>query len=115
MNVSGRKGRPGWDRAAFAQNYFEHPHRIWNRRRSAAQRMVPLECGCQPDPWLCRCTEPPLSDMAIDGWSDAARHVLAVGRMPLVPLEVRRALYRRGGADRELAQTLHAGCGGAIA
>ncbi|WP_231984655.1 hypothetical protein [Mycobacterium sp. 852014-52144_SCH5372336] len=53
--------------------------------------------------------------MVIDGWRDAARHVLAAGRMPLVPLEVRRALYRRGGADRELAEILHAGCGGVIA
>lgn len=77
--------------------------------------MVPLDCGCGPDPWLCRCTEPPLSDRVIDGWRDAAWHVLAVGQMPLVPLEVRRALYRRGGTDRELAETLHAGCGGVIA
>jgi hypothetical protein len=114
MRVYKRKGRTGWDRAAFAENYVQHPHRSWNRRR-AAQRMVPLECGCGPDPWLCRCSEPPLSDVVVDGWRDAARHVLAVGPMPLVPLEVRRALYRRGRADRELAETLHAGCGGVIA
>lgn len=56
--------------------------------------MVPLDCGCR-DPWPCRCTDPPLSEHALDGWRDAARHVLAVGRMPLVPLEVRRAFYRR--------------------
>lgn len=112
MRVYERKGRPGWDRAALAQNFLEYSYRTGNRRRvAAAQRVVPLDCGC-PDPQRCRCTEPPLSDLAIDGWSDAARHLLAAGRMPLVPLEVRRALYRRGGAERKLAETLHAGCGG---
>ena len=109
-----RKGRPVVDRATFSQNFDEHPHRRWNLRRAAAQRMVPLACGCGPDPWVCRCTEPHLSDVAIDGWRDAARHVLAAGQMPAVPLEVRRALYRRGGEDRELARILHGGCGGAI-
>lgn len=115
MRIYKRRSRPGWDRAAFAQNYVEHPHRIWNRRRAAAHRMVPLDCGCGSDPWLCRHTEPPLSDYALDGWRDAANHILASGRIPLVPLEVRRALYRRGGDDRKLAVTLHAGCGGVIA
>lgn len=75
--------------------------------------MVPLDCGCR-DPWGCVCTEPPLSEYALDGWRNAANHLLASGRMPLIPLEVRRALYRRGGDDRELAQKLHAGCEGAI-
>lgn len=109
-----RKSRPGSDRAALAQNYVEHPHRSWDRRRDAAHRRVPLNCGCR-DSWPCRCTDPPLSEHALDGWRDAANHVLASGRMPVVPLDVRRALYRRGGTDRELAETLHAGCEGAIA
>jgi hypothetical protein len=89
--------------------------RQWRARRSASKRMVPLDCGCGPDPWLCRCTEPPLSDVALAGWRDAAQHLLDSGRMPLVPLEVQRELYRRGGDDRSLAKTLHAGCGGKIA
>lgn len=115
MKTFKRKGRPVVDRAASSQYYVSEPHRSWNRRRALAQRMVPLDCGCGPDPWVCRCTEPQLSDFAIDGWRDAALHVLAVGQMPLVPLDVRRALHRRGGPDRELARTLHAGCGGAVA
>jgi hypothetical protein len=82
-------------------------------RRAAYGRMVPLDCGCR-DPWPCRCTEPPLSEQALDGWRAAARHVLASGQTPLVPLEVRRALWRRP-ADRELAELLHQGCGGAVA
>jgi hypothetical protein len=33
----------------------------------------------------------------------------------LVPIEVRRALYRRGGDDQALAELLHELCGGAVA
>jgi hypothetical protein len=83
----------------------------WVRRQQARRRMAPLACGC-PDPWPCRCTEPPLSDRALDGWRDAALHVLRTGHMPLLPIEVRRALYRRGGRERQLAERLHRGCGG---
>lgn len=42
-------------------------------------------------------------------------HLLRAGRAPLLPLEVRRALWRRGGADRELAELLHDECGGEAA
>lgn len=84
------------------------------RRRAAARRLVPLDCGC-PDPWPCRCTEPPLSEHALDGWRDAAMKLLEADLMPVVPLEVRRALYRRGGADRVLAELLHEACGGEAA
>ncbi|AFC55001.1 hypothetical protein OCQ_34890 [Mycobacterium paraintracellulare] len=41
--------------------------------------------------------------------------MLATGRTPVLPIEVRRALWRRGGADRELAELLHEACGEAIA
>lgn len=86
------------------------------RRRAAAARSVPLDCGCGcRDPWICRCTQPPLSGHVIDGWRDAAEHVLATGQTPLIPLEVRRALWRRGGHDRQLAELLHDACNGAIA
>ncbi|ORB16875.1 hypothetical protein BST37_05880 [Mycobacterium noviomagense] len=84
------------------------------RRRAASWRLVPLDCGCR-DPWPCRCTQPPLTDCQLDGWRDAAQHVLDEGYMPLVPLEVRRALWRREGTDRRLAELLHRGCGGAVA
>lgn len=83
------------------------------RRRTAAKRSVPLGCGCR-DPWPCRCTEPPFSDRAIDSWRDAAEHVLAGALMPWVPLEVRHALYRRGGNERALAERLHRGCDGRV-
>lgn len=84
------------------------------RRREAARRLPPLDCGCR-DPWPCRCTEPPLSDRAINGWRDTARYLLAQGKTPLLPLEALRALYRRGGADRTLAQELHVLAHGEVA
>lgn len=84
-------------------------------RRAASQRMVPLDCGCSTgphaDPLACVCTSRPLTDNQLDGWRDATRHILAQGQMPVVPIEVRRALWCRP-ADRVLAELLHKGCGG---
>lgn len=84
------------------------------RRRAAAARSAPLACGCA-DPWPCTCTDPPLTAQALDGWAAAARHVLALGRTPLLPVEVLRALHRRGGPDRDLAEALHRATGGVAA
>lgn len=73
-------------------------------RRTAAGRQPPLDCGCR-DPWPCRCsTEQPPSDQALDGWVAAALHVLDTGQIPVFPREVCRALWRRGGPDRALAE-----------
>ena len=69
--------------------------------------MVPLGCGCR-DPWVHSCrAQPPLTERQLEGWRDTARHVLGTGHIPALPLEVRRALWRRGGADRALVQLLH--------
>lgn len=84
------------------------------RRRAATGRSVPLDCGCR-DPWPCRCTEPPLSDHQLDGWRDSALRILFNRQVPMLPFEVLRALYRRGGADRVLAEQLHAANGGEVA
>jgi hypothetical protein len=51
----------------------------------------------------------------IDAGRDAALHILAAGEIPLLDIETLRALYRRGGMDRALAQMLHAATGGAVA
>lgn len=77
------------------------------RRRDAARRLPPLECGCR-DPWTCRCHElsPALDARELAAWSDAARHVAIVG-VPILPAEVLRALWRRGGDDRALAEHIH--------
>jgi hypothetical protein len=82
------------------------------RRRAASRRVPPLDCGC-PDPW-CRCSEPPLSERMIDAGRDAALHLLDAGNVPILEFEVLQALWRRGGADRVLAEQLHQASGGAI-
>jgi hypothetical protein len=88
----------------------------WKRRHEASCRVVSLDCGCGPDPWLCRCTTPPLSEKMIDAGRDAALHILdRTERVPLLEVEVLQALWRRGGADRELAELLHQLTSGQIA
>jgi hypothetical protein len=51
----------------------------------------------------------------VDAGRDAARHLLDTGQTPLLELEVLRALWRRGGDDRALAERLHAAAGGQVA
>ncbi|RAL33100.1 hypothetical protein CVN56_21190 [Rhodococcus sp. AQ5-07] len=84
------------------------------RRREASRRVPPLDCGC-PDPWPCKCSVPPLSDRVADSWRDAAAHILFTGKCPIVPFEVLRALYRRGGEDRGIAVEIFHRSGGVIA
>ena len=75
------------------------------RLRRNHSRTVPLECGCK---WHCWCTFPPLTDHQLDGWAAAARHIIATtGQTPILPVEVLRAVWRRRGADRDLAEKLH--------
>lgn len=110
-----RQSRPAGNGAAYSVTQGE-PHstgvpRQAARHRAAVRlhhRRLRLNCGCRE---VCHCTQPPLSEKAIDGWRDAAQHVLDAGQMPVVPIEVRRALWRRGGDDRALAEVLHRGCG----
>lgn len=113
-----RSRRPGQDSAAskpLVMDCDQHSGAAgWKRRRRAVRRLVPLNCGC-PDPWPCRCTDPPLSDKMIDAGRDAALHFLAAGRVPLLKIEVLQGLYRRGGEDRELAELLHTLTDGALA
>ena len=84
------------------------------RRRQAAQRLTPLDCGCRDPLLACRCEPPPepLSERMVDAGADAARHILEIGCVPLLQLEVLRALYRRGGDDRQFAQELYTLAGG---
>lgn len=113
------KPAPSQDRPSLNYTDTEHPTHATRQlrdRRAASQRMVSLDCGCptgrHADPLACcLCSFPPLTDHAVDSWAAAAEHVLAAGQMPLVPLEVRRALHRRGGRERQLAELLHRGCG----
>jgi hypothetical protein len=51
----------------------------------------------------------------IDASRDAARHILETGNVPVLEIEVLQALWRRGGADRALAEELHSLAGGVVA
>lgn len=86
----------------------------WKRRHAASLRLLPLDCGCQ-DPWHCQCSHLPLTQRAIDAGRDAALHVLESGHTPVLQLEVLQALWRRGGADRQLAEELFKATGGQAA
>ena len=62
-----------------------------------------LDCGCRD---YCHCTPPALSGNQIDAWADCARYIIDPGCLPILPVEVLRALHRRGGEDRVLAEKL---------
>lgn len=68
------------------------------RRRHAAQRSEPLDCGCS-DPWICRCHDPELTDRQIEAAINAAEYLLAHKLPPLLTIPVRRALWRAGRRD----------------
>jgi hypothetical protein len=57
---------------------------------------------------VCKCrTVPLLSDNQLDAWADTARYVIdTTGCTPMVPVEVLRRLWNRGGDDRALAEKL---------
>lgn len=113
-----RSRRPGQDSAAskpLVMDCDQHSGVAgWKRRCDAAFRLAPLDCGCR-DGWLCRCSEPALSEKMIDAGRDAALHVLATGYIPVVKYEVLQALWRRGEEDRELAELVHTLAGGVVA
>lgn len=73
--------------------------------------MAPLDCG-RPDPR--HHVELPLTERQLDGWRDAAETILAHGMTPILPVAAQRALWRRSGTDRELAERLHQPCKEAV-
>ena len=86
-----------------------HFHAGGSRRREAALRLPPIgPCGCIRDPDLDkhRCGVRSLTEHQLDGWRSAAIGIIEGGNAPIVPIEVVRRLWRRGGCDRQLAQQL---------
>lgn len=86
-----------------------HFHAGGRRRREAALRLPPIgRCGCIRDPDLDehRCGARPLTEHQFDGWRATAEHILEGDSVPIVPVEAVRAMWRRGGRDRQLAQQL---------
>ncbi len=69
-----------------------------HRRRDAAHRLPPLDCGHR-DPWTCRHHDRP----STRGVTEAAEHLLAIGLPPLFDAATCRALWP---ADRGLAAIL---------
>jgi hypothetical protein len=53
-----------------------------------------------------------MSDRWVDAGAATARHFLEIGYPPLLEIEVVRALWRRGGDDRQLARELYELVGG---
>ena len=85
-----------------------------HRRRNAAQRLTILECGCA-DPWT-HSSPSPLSDHQLDGWALAAGYILeTTGHAPVLPVDVLRRLWHRGGDDRALAEKIRNATRGAAA
>lgn len=84
-----------------------HGIAAWKRRHSAAQRLTPLECVCR-DPWPCRHHEANAepSTLQVDAYRDTCRSLLSTGLLPAPRLPEMRALWRRGGEERELAQEI---------
>ena len=81
------------------------------RRRAASWRSPALACGCS-DPASARHDRhhpAPLTANGLDGYIDAAKHIIATtGLTPVVPPEVLRRMWARGGADRTLAEQIRA-------
>ncbi|TMS51021.1 hypothetical protein E0T84_21485 [Mycobacterium sp. DBP42] len=77
------------------------------RRRAATQRLTALGCG-HVDPWTCECHNDSdnATDQYIDGYRDAAQHLMVQGLTPAPNLPAMRGLWRRGGADRDLVRAI---------
>ena len=72
------------------------------RRRRAADRSVPLMCGCR-DPWTHKCQDREPSERQVDAYKAAIGTIRAAGLTPAAFLPELRMLWRRGGADQRLA------------
>lgn len=71
------------------------------RRAGAAHR---LEGG---DPWRRVHEDGEPTPTQLEAWCHAVSHLLSDGATPVVPAEVLRAMYRRGGQQRTLAENVH--------
>src|SRR6202022_2063756 len=70
------------------------------RRQTATYRVPRLECGCA-DTWTCRCFD---AEEYVDGWRDAALHLLDHGLLPAPNVKAMRVLWGRRGSDQRLAR-----------
>lgn len=104
--LDNEKRRPAGNGAAFTSTPDAHHYIAGLRRRRAATYRVPaLDCGHR-DPWTCHHDPVTVSDQYIDGYRDAAQHLLANGMTPAPNLAAMRAMWRRGGPDRDLVRAI---------
>ncbi|OBB08921.1 hypothetical protein A5668_11945 [Mycolicibacterium fortuitum] len=76
------------------------------RRRAATYRLPALDCG-HTDPWVCDCrNDIEMTDQYVDGYRDAAEHLLSQGLTPAPNLPAMRAMWKRGGDDQRLAMRI---------
>lgn len=92
------KRRPVTSGAASQQPRCTHYIASLRRRRDAAQRVTPLDCGCR-DPWTCTCRDPQPSERMTDAAADAAEYLLHHGLPPIFSIDQGRALWRAGRRD----------------
>jgi hypothetical protein len=78
------------------------------RRRLAAYRCPPMACCRCRDPLSCRCHSPAdkITDPYVDGYRDAAEHLLDAGLAPAPNISSMRVMWRRGGHDQEIARRI---------
>jgi hypothetical protein len=77
------------------------------RRRAATYRVPRLECGSCADPWTCRCyDDPEPTPRMVDAYRDAVQTISGAGMTPAAFVPEMRAMWRRGGEYRRLAQTI---------
>jgi hypothetical protein len=77
------------------------------RRRDAAYRLPPLDCGCGTrDPIACRCNPLPVTERYVDGYRDAVEHLLALNLTPAPNLPAMRVMGRRDERDQRLVRHL---------
>jgi hypothetical protein len=78
------------------------------RRHDAAQRLIILDCGCS-DPWPCRHFRESASEASeaeVDAYHKTALLLLAEGYTPAPDIRAMRALWRRGGAARDVVRRI---------
>jgi hypothetical protein len=95
MTLRGRADKPGdLGRMTLADT---------RRRRAASRRIEPLACCACVDPWMCRCHDGPASDQQLDGYAEAAEHLLTHNLLPAPNVAAVRRMWRRGGQAQRLA------------
>ena len=83
----------------------EPVHVQLRRRRVWSYKCPPLNCCPCRDPLGCRCHNPArINDQYVDGYQDAAQHLLTEGLPPAPNVAALRRLWRRGGQDQRLAR-----------